>query len=214
MTDSLSDLMSPTLEEFGFDGRDALEAVIASSGYRTTLHAVALLTVFSHPDTVAQTAGKSILNIVRNVARRGEVVDQGERKIGFDDNKAPTDVFMWCNGWRRRPRDLQFNHVYDNSQDPECYTSLANLCVTPSFLAKLTDTDKVVKELLRYRVWDIYGWHPSGTEKPIEPIRYSEMTWAPFLSPVKDVRALLTETMARRANDRTTRMAKVLGINI
>jgi hypothetical protein len=44
-----------TLAEFGFNGEAALTALIAASRYRTIAQAVASLSVFSHPRTVAQT---------------------------------------------------------------------------------------------------------------------------------------------------------------
>jgi hypothetical protein len=65
-------------------------------------------------------------------------------------------------------RALDSNHVYDDSRNPDTHTCLANLCVTPSFLAKLTDHDPEIRDLLRYRVWDIYGWR-----RPTRPSRSS-----------------------------------------
>lgn len=66
------------------------------------------------------------------------------------------DVFLWCNAVRRRPVDVEFNHLDADSQDDESYPCLANLCVTPSFLAKLTDTQALVRDLLRYRAFELY----------------------------------------------------------
>lgn len=56
----------------------------------------------------------------------------------------------------RRPREAQFNHAYADSADPESYSSFANLCVTLSFVAKLTDTDPWAIALLRFRSCDLY----------------------------------------------------------
>lgn len=212
MTDSLPIWAAQTLTDFGFDGHAALESLIVASPYGSILQAVASLSVFSHPDTVRQTGNRPVIPVIRNGARRGEIIEIDGRRVGLDDNKAPTDVFMWCNGWKRRPRDIQFNHVYTDSQDPESYACLANLCITPSFLAKLTDTNPQVRDVLRYRVWDIYGWHPRRAEEPREPNGYRNLKWAPFLPPVDDVRSLLEQTMAHRKADRTTRMASQLGV--
>lgn len=211
MTDSLPIRAARTLTDFGFDGHAALESLIAASPYGSVLQAVASLSVFSHPETVRQTGNRPVIRVVRNAARRGEIIEIDGQRVGLDDNKAPTDVFMWCNGWKRRPRDIQFNHVYTDSQDPESYACLANLCVTPSFLAKLTDTNPLVRDMLRYRVWDMYGWYPRRAEEPREPNGYRDLNWAPFLPPVDDVWSLLEHTMARRKADRTTRMAVELG---
>lgn len=163
----------PTLLDYGFDGHASLDAIIGASAYRTLAQVVASLTLFSHPDTVRQTGCRPVIRVIRNAARRGDIIELDGRRVGLDDNKAPTDVFLWCNAMKRRPRDVQFNHVYLNSQDPEIYTSLANLCVTPSFLAKLTDTNPEIRDLLRYRVWKLYGWRPAGLEAPAEPDGYA-----------------------------------------
>lgn len=56
-----------TLAEFGFDGQAALSALIAASKYETIAQAVASLTVFTHPDTVAQTGGKALFPTIRGV---------------------------------------------------------------------------------------------------------------------------------------------------
>jgi hypothetical protein len=147
-----------TLLDFQLDGREALAGVIRQTGYRVLEQAVASLTIFSHPDTVAQTRAKAIFPIVRDAGRRGDVERRDGNLIGLDDNKAPTDAFLWANEIKKRPADLQFNHIYARSDDPECYTNLANLCASPAFLAKPTDTNSRIVALLQYRVFNLYGW--------------------------------------------------------
>lgn len=132
--------------------------------------------------------------------------------VGLDDNKAPTDVFMWCNGMQRRPPDLQFNHIYRRSKDPDCYCCLANICVTPSFIAKLTDTRKEITDILKYRVWELYGWHPMHEQVPIAPKGYAELEWAPCLPAVHDVKDRFRSVLARRVKDRTSMFANEIGV--
>ena len=199
-----------TLNDYGLDGREALADVIRQTAYRDLEQAVASLTVFSHPDTVAQTGARALFPIVRDVRRRGETEERGGRLIGFDDNKAPTDAFLWANLMKRRPQDLQFNHVYALSDDVDCYTNLANLCVSPAFLAKLTDTNPQVTELLKFRVYDLYGWHPSGAARPSEPERYRRLVWSAPLPPNQKVQATVSAQIARRS-DRTVRMINLTG---
>lgn len=212
MTDSLRQPQPyPTLFEYNLDGYAALEAVIAASGYHNMLQAVASLTVFSHPDTVRHTGCQPVIRVIRHAAKRGSVLEVDGKLVGLDDNKAPTDIFLWCNGIVRRPRDIQFNHVYADSQDPESYGCLANLCITPSFLAKLTDTNPTVKALLQYRAFDLYGWHPGRLTPPPMPEAYNHLTWAPCLPPVEDPKRTFLAFMSRRPKDRTTLFAARLG---
>lgn len=203
--------MLATFIDLQLDGLAALESVIAASPYRTIEQAVASLTIFSHPETVRQTACQSFVRTVRNAVRRGQVEDRGGVSIAFDDNKSPTDAFLWCNGLKRRPRETQFNHVYANSADHECYTSLANLCATPSFLAKLTDTDERARALLRFRAFDLYRWVPPGLAQPEAPPGYRQLEWAHPLPPVANVEAMCRAVMARRPGDRTVKIARRIG---
>lgn len=105
-----------TLSDCNFDGRRALELIVGTSPYKTLAQAVASLTVFSHPDTVAQTDGKAIFRIVRGpIPQRGDVVRLSYGKsVLLDDNTGPTDTFIWANGLRRRGySDIQFCHIWD-----------------------------------------------------------------------------------------------------
>ncbi len=184
--------------------------MIRQTGYGGLAQAVASLTVFSRPGTVTQTGCKAIFPIVRDAARRGEVERRHGTLIGLDDNKAPTDAFLWANAIARRPADLQFNHIYARSADPHCSTCLANLCASPAFLAKLTDTSREIIALLRYRAFELYGWKPDGFPDPSEPDGYPALDWCPPLPRVRNVRNAMREQIERR-NDRTTRTVAKTG---
>ena len=199
-----------TLLDFHLNGREALTGVIRQTSYRGLQQAVASLTIFSHPDTVAQTGARALFPIVRNAAKRGSVERRNGTLIGFDDNKAPTDAFLWANRIGKRPADIQFNHIYAMSDDADCYTNLANLCASPAFLAKLTDTNAEIVALLQYRGFDLYGWNPDELGKPTEPLGYSALDWCPTLPPVQNVAAALREQIGRR-KDRTTRIVAQTG---
>jgi hypothetical protein len=198
-----------TLADFGFDGQEALATLIASSRYATLAQAVASLAVFSHPQTVAQTQGLGLFPTIRGTP--GQFVEVNGRRLMLDDNKSPTDAFLWCNGLSRRGRDTQFNHVYAASTDPEAYTALPNICMTPAFLAKLTDTNAEVRALLAYRSHDLYGWAPAGTSAVEKPEGYAALEWAPPLPAVTDVQERLRTVFARRQKDRTVLAAQALG---
>ena len=197
------------MAEFDFDGQAALSALISASKYKTVAQAVASLTVFSHPETVAQTGGRALFPSIRGVP--GQYTEIDGRRLLLDDNKSPTDAFLWANALGRRGRDTQFNHVYAVSGDVDAYTALPNICMTPAFLAKLTDTSADVRALLAYRSLDLFGWKPTGFDAPERPDGYAALEWAAPLPPVPDLRGHLLRVMARRPKDRTVLAADRLG---
>ena len=105
---------------------------------------------------------------------------------------------------------MQFNRIYARSDDLNCYTNLANLCASPAFLAKLTDTNSGIVALLQYRAFDLYGWKPNELDEPNKPVGYSSLQWCPPLPPVRDVHETLSAQLERR-KDRTTRMVEETG---
>lgn len=113
------------------DGREALEGVLRRAG-RTVLAAVAEQTVFLHPETVEQTNGEALFPIARDPARRGCIVELDGRRLMMDDNTSPTLAFEWAAQQKKGP-DVQFNHIYKGADNPDIYTALWNICVTPAF---------------------------------------------------------------------------------
>lgn len=193
-----------TLSDLSFDGREALRRVLEQSEYGSVAQAVAALALFAHPDTVAQTRNRAIFPAVRfkpKQEQRRQFGRRGQRIVWLDDNAVPNAVFDWCQGLARRPRDLQLNHIYPRSSDPDCFSALPNLCRTPSFLAKLTDHDPIAAALLRRRSYDLYGWLPDGETLPEEPEGYKALIWAPPLPAVPNLEATLRKAIAGRQSD-------------
>ena len=56
----------------------------------------------------------------------------------LDDNTSPTLAFLWAASRAQGP-DVQFNHVRNDSANPDAYTALWNIRATPALLAKTTD---------------------------------------------------------------------------
>ncbi len=168
------------------DGVEQLRAMVALAGYPSIVAAVAQHAVFLHPDTVAQTRGQALFPTIRDMGRRRQVgvLDDG-RRVLFDDNRSPTDAFLWSSGLRRG-RDVQFNHVWTEARNPDTYTALWNLFATPAFLAKTTDTANhpEVTAALRFRAFQLYGHRPAVVPEPAEPAGYRDLVWAPFPDPV------------------------------
>jgi hypothetical protein len=195
--------MKPTLRDFSLDGREALKEILSSSSYGSFLQTVASLTAFSHPQTVEQTKNQNLFRMVRNMNRRSEPDDAD--KVVYDDNAGPHMAFIVANQLKTiaGERDLQLNHLWDGlTRDVRYYTSLANLCVTPSFLAKLTDHSSEIQALLRFRAYELYGWHPTEMARPDKPPTYGQLEWAAPLEPVSEIERLFRGHMRTKLKNR------------
>lgn len=195
-----------------FDGNAVLRDLLSHSSFGSAAQAVAALTRWAHPDTVRQTGNRGIFPIIRCrvISDRGrDTTTTDGRAVMMDDNTGPTEAFLFAHGISRSSyRDVQFNHVWQSADEVESYTSLANLCVTPSFLAKLTDTDAEIAALLRYRAQDLYGYAPAGPAGA--PPGYATLRWADPLPPVPNLEATLRAAMHGKKG-RTVSCARRLG---
>lgn len=204
--------MKPTLRDYSLDGRKALQELLCSSCYGSFLQAVASLTAFSHPQTVAQTKNENMFRLVRNMGRRSQPDDSD--KVVYDDNAGPHMAFIVANNLKSIAGkiDLQLNHIWDGlTQDVRYYTLLSNLCVTPSFLAKLTDHSSEIQALLRFRAYELYAWHPLGTSQPSRPSGYDQLEWAAPLDPVFDLETRFREHMRTKSKNRVVVSARRYG---
>jgi hypothetical protein len=192
-----------------FHGKEILDRVIKKAGYPTLLHLVAENTLFTHPETVKKTANKNLFRTIRDFPQRGKMIDWlDSKKVMCCDNEGPNRTFLWCNG-DFKYSEVQFNHVYSNSQNVEVYTSLANLCVTPAFIAKLTDTDDEVKKLLKYRAYDLFGFYQG--QIPIMPSGYGQLKWKDFIPPIQNLEVYLLQRMNDCRKSRSAISAREIG---
>jgi hypothetical protein len=193
------------------DGAALLDRFVRLAGHPSIEHAVAAHTVFLAPETVAQCRGGALFPVVRDPRRRGELgrLPDG-REVLFDDNTTPTDAFLWAAG-RAKGRDVQFNHVWPSASDPGAYTALWNLCCTPAFLAKATDTHAPTVAALRFRAWQLYGCLPVGTEPPVEPAGFADLPWAAMTEPIVDLERVLRDRMRAAPLRRATQVAARIG---
>lgn len=206
-----------SLSDFNLSGKDALKELIGNSNYKTVEQAIASLTIFTHPSTVKQTRNKNIFNIIRyknGTSDRGKFIDLPEsRRAMYDDNKGPTDAFLWANSINRNDYvDVAVCHIWDRSDNVNYYTSLANICMLPAFLSKLTDTDESVKILLRYHVFRIYeGFKPDGESDPPKPHNYDNLLWAKQFNVVENLEKSFREKMKSKPKDSTVKSAREIG---
>jgi hypothetical protein len=203
------------LQDFVFNGKEVQRMVVEASEYKSIPQAIASLTLFSHPETVAQTKCLNIFKVIRCslMSERGKygTLDDGTQ-VMLHDNTPPYEAFTWANGISRWSfTDCQFNHIWSDSKNVALYTSLANLCVLPAFLAKLTDTDNYIKEILQFRSFELYNsFSPVGI-KPYRPKDYDDLIWAPTLPPIENVENQLRREMAKKRKNKTIQCARDLG---
>lgn len=204
------------------DGVETLRDVLLRAGYRTVLEAVAEHTVFLHPETVAQTHGAALFPVTRtkNPAHRGRIIERPNgRRVMLDDNRSPTDAFVWAAQQRRGP-DVQFNHLFKvapqsdtYSADPDIYTALWNICVTPAFLAKLTDVKRHAHILtaLQRRSFDLYGYLPAGHRPPEPPDGYDSLAWRDVPPPLANLERALRTQLNRAPRSRPAQACREIG---
>jgi hypothetical protein len=195
------------------DGAAQLEALLRRARYPSVAAAVAAHAVFLHPATVSQARGYALFPVVRDMVRRGsfDVLLDG-RRVLLDDNTSPTCAFLWAAGRSKGP-DVQFNHIWTASGDPDAYTALWNLCATPAFLAKTTDGSRHddVTSVLRFRAFELFGCHPAGTPAPTEPPGYRDLSWAPHPRPVENLERELRARLATNAKSRPAKACREIG---
>lgn len=209
---ALGEKMKPTLRDHSLDGRKALEQILRSSCYGSLPQTVASLTAFSHPQTVAQTKNQNVFRMVRDMERRSSQDDSAQ--VVYDDNAGPHMAFTVANKLKSITgnKDLQLNHTWNGlALDVRYYTSLANLCVTPSFLAKLTDHSSEIQALLRFRAYELYVWHPSDMPQPSKPPGYDGIEWAAPLDPVIELEKHFRVHMKTKPKNRVVVSAQLYG---
>lgn len=193
------------------DGTAALAETLRLAGWRSVESAVAAHTVFLHPDTVRQTEGRALFPVVRDPNRRGQFGSLPDgRQVLFDDNATPTDAFLWSADRVKGP-DVQFNHVWSRPSDPDSYTALWNLCCTPAFLAKTSDTHAGVKAALKFRAFQLYGYLPVGEPEPSEPPGFADLRWAAMPTAMPGLEAALRTRLRAARLRRATQAAVRLG---
>jgi hypothetical protein len=130
----------------------------------------------------------------------------------LDDNASPTDAFLWSAGLAKGP-DVQFNHVWSLSRDPDAYTALWNICATPAFLAKTTDGSNhpEVQAALRYRALELYGRVPADQPVPTEPEGYPTLRWAALAPAVPDLERELRARLRQNPKSRTAISCREIG---
>lgn len=195
------------------DGEIILEELLKSTkDYGSLENAIAKLSLFTNPQTLKSLKHSNILKIIR--ASQPEVRGGKYKDHMADDNMCVKLLFTWINGISLGQFDhCQFNHIYrgsDKKDKLKKYTCLSNIVVTPSFLAKLTDKTQKIIDLLKYRVFDIYGYDPDNIS-PERPDIYDKLEWRPYLPPQDNIESHLELRLKKNALSNAIQSVKHFG---
>lgn len=129
---------------------------------------------------------------------RGEVRRQSRDGITFDDNSAANRAIKRAIG---RPdksvRGFETCHIWPGTcYDARYHTAIANLALLPRALAGLSDHDTEIRAILQYRSYELYGWHPEGTQRPTKPQYYPDF----WLDPQPYNRTIMEAMEFRKRN--------------
>ena len=196
----------------GNNGHRALVEALANSEWKTVEQALASLTVFASPITLEETNYRPVFRIIRGSTQRGNIDYENRVMFDIDGNHGPIFAFCWATGFFGAKNYLQFNHIYGGrteSKNVEFFTNLANICVTPTFLAKFTD--KHFATLLQFRAWDLFGFRSPQGAIPPKPDAYDRLEWASPLDPLSDVEGRMRDIMSTKPSDSATRSVRELG---
>jgi hypothetical protein len=102
-----------------------------------------------------------------------------EAGIRLDDNTRANQALKSALKHVGKFRGFAVCHIWPKTCYYERYHTLpANLVLLPRELAGLTDHNQHIEDCLKYRAWELYGWHPDGESEPKKPVGYPG-NWRP-----------------------------------
>lgn len=139
-------------------------------------------------DIIAATAiwvspDKISLNPIYPDTKRGRAKEKGKiiDGIRIDDNTYANVAIKKAISGSIDFKNYMVCHIWPGTTYDERYhTLLANLVLIPRILANLSDYFNAVIDVLKYRSYELYGWHPEGTEVPQRP-SYYPLVWCDFI---------------------------------
>ncbi len=121
-------------------------------------------------------------------ANKGEEKGQIIRGVKVDDNSDANRALKTALGIKGQENKFSVCHIWEKSAYDEIYYStIANLVLIPEALSTLTDHHHEVRAALKYRAYELYGWHPDRTSPPMKPASYPS-NWRnpmPFTDKIK-----------------------------
>lgn len=108
---------------------------------------------------------------------RGDIV-KGNK---LDNNVYANEAIKKALGIEDLESNFSVCHIWERScYDEFDHTTIANLVLLPKAISTLTDHHPEVRAALKYRAYELYGWHPKGTAPPIKPASYPSNWRAPL----------------------------------
>jgi|SRR5690554_369090 len=106
----------------------------------------------------------------KHYERKGEIIDG----IRIDDNTYANNAIKNAIGINRKDiKNFDTCHIYPNTcYDERYHTKIENLVLMPNSIAKLSDHFDDVKNALKYRAYELYGWYPEEEKIPERPANY------------------------------------------
>ena len=99
----------------------------------------------------------------------------------LDDNTYPNAQMkaVAAKRYNLAPRGYTTCHIWEQTcYDTRYHTCIANLVLLPSAIASLSDFDKQIQDILKFRAWELFKWSPSGKRVP-KPSHYP-VNWVDF----------------------------------
>lgn len=164
------------------------EALLRESTRRHGIHLSVLVAdtgVWASPEVhrrlVAENGTGAFFPATRRY-REGDGEKRGEVREGvrLDDNSYAKHAIKQAVGvGRHGAPGFEACHIWPRScYDPRYHTAVANLVLLPRALAGLSDHDDEISAALRYRAYELYGWHPAEAAAPERPAFYPD-AWRP-----------------------------------
>jgi hypothetical protein len=119
--------------------------------------------------------------------KKGKGEEKGEiiNGIRLDDNTYANFAIKKSIGHDREAPNFMTCHIWpDTCYDHRYHTCIANIVLIPKAISGLSDHDSLTIRCLKYRSFELYGWHPQEENKPTKPDNYPEFWRDPL--PITD----------------------------
>lgn len=168
-----------------FDGYKILnEALLNLKIDLTAL--VAATGLWANPEvheTLVRNSGHGAWNPGVRRFKKGKGEKKGDIVKGnkLDDNTYANYAIKRALGIGGCESNFSVCHIWEESCYDDIYhTTIANLILLPAPLQSLTDFHPEVRVALKYRAYELYGWHPKSKPIPIKPASYPSNWRAPL----------------------------------
>ena len=121
------------------------------------------------------------MSSIRCCSQKGQTINGIYQDDNTRANQAIKHAILHTLNWKKKSKINYFSgfeacHIYDSVKDPNYYTSVMNIVLVPRAFAGLTDYYPYVKDVLKYRVYDLFGFYV-GSTPPKQPKNYQKIKW-------------------------------------